>query len=318
MEKIFVAMSSGGISNRIKTLVSCQRLAKKYCGKVLLYWPKTKTCFAFFHDLFQNDIELISTEELKQIIESGNYRYHNDNKNIYYDNKKKYQIFSGWRLIFDESEKDQIKNMQTDLSFEKLNTIMNKEFEYFFTKLSPSKDVKNNVSGFKNKHKTYPFLGVHIRRGDFLESKDNIASVSPVDSFIKKIGSFLKDNPEKNVFLCTDSCEVESKLKNRFKGKIITYKKTSFDKFDTNFVKEGLVDMLLLSKTKKIFATYHSTFSEGAWWLSGCKNSISTVIDEEKLSQYIKNKKSFFKSIIPNSKKFIFELFVPLKKRIIR
>jgi len=30
-----------------------------------------------------------------------------------------------------------------------------------------------------------------------------------------------------------------------------------------------LIDMLLLSRTKRLFASYLSTFSETAWWLGG-------------------------------------------------
>jgi len=37
----------------------------------------------------------------------------------------------------------------------------------------------------------------------------------------------------------------------------------------TEGIMEDLMDMLLLSRTHRIFASYLSTFSETAWWLGG-------------------------------------------------
>ena len=63
---IFISMSPGGISNRIKTLVSCMRLADKFKGECLLYWPKTWACKVEFGNLFQSNLRQISKEELRK------------------------------------------------------------------------------------------------------------------------------------------------------------------------------------------------------------------------------------------------------------
>ena len=39
-------------------------------------------------------------------------------------------------------------------------------------------------------------------------------------------------------------------------------------------VREDLIDMLLLARTRTLFASYLSTFSEAAWWLGGATASV--------------------------------------------
>jgi hypothetical protein len=40
-------------------------------------------------------------------------------------------------------------------------------------------------------------------------------------------------------------------------------------------ITEDLIDMLLLARTQRLFASYLSTFSEVAWWLGGTKARVS-------------------------------------------
>jgi len=40
-------------------------------------------------------------------------------------------------------------------------------------------------------------------------------------------------------------------------------------------IREDLIDMLLLARTRRLFASYLSTFSEAAWWLGGATASVA-------------------------------------------
>jgi hypothetical protein len=40
-------------------------------------------------------------------------------------------------------------------------------------------------------------------------------------------------------------------------------------------ITEDLIDMLLLARTERLFASYLSTFSEVAWWLGGTKARVT-------------------------------------------
>ena len=39
-------------------------------------------------------------------------------------------------------------------------------------------------------------------------------------------------------------------------------------------VREDLIDMLLLARTRRLYASYLSTFSEAAWWLGGARADV--------------------------------------------
>ena len=89
---------------------------------------------------------------------------------------------------------------------------------------------------------------------------------------------------------------------------IIKFPKTSFVRTDVKATQEGLIDLLLLSKTKHILGTYRSTFNELAWWLGECKPKIEIIIDKEKLEEYKKNVEEDRKKIIPKVKRLILKI----------
>lgn len=39
-------------------------------------------------------------------------------------------------------------------------------------------------------------------------------------------------------------------------------------------IREDLIDMLLLARTRRLYASYLSTFSEAAWWLGGASADV--------------------------------------------
>ena len=40
-------------------------------------------------------------------------------------------------------------------------------------------------------------------------------------------------------------------------------------------IREDLIDMLLLARTRRLYASYLSTFSEAAWWLGGTAANVT-------------------------------------------
>ena len=99
-----------------------------------------------------------------------------------------------------------------------------------------------------------------------------------------------------------------------FGEKIIIYPKTNFDRLENGFLKEGLIELFLLSKTKHIIGSYLSSFTEMAWWLGGCKAKIEILANEEDKKNTLKKKQI---KIIPFLKRKIYNLITPLYKRIL-
>ena len=316
---IFISMSPGGISNRIKTLISCMRLADKFNGEFLLYWPKTWACNIEFENLFQNNIKQISKKELKKILKSKNFKYYKDDENILNSLKKKFSIFSGWRLILlkNEMSRDFLNKQSIDFEFEKIPLKIQEEFVKYFNELKPILKIEKKINSFSKKNNLKKCIGIHIRRGDFLNSKEGLEKVSSDEKFIKKIEEILKKNSKEKFFLSTDSKEIEEKLKKLFPKNILTYSKSNFKREDKEFIQNGLIDLYLLSKTKYILGTYLSTFNELAWWLGKCRKKVEIMATEKEKIIIAKNRKKHKQNLLNNFKREVYNTINPLHKRLL-
>jgi hypothetical protein len=81
--------------------------------------------------------------------------------------------------------------------------------------------------------------------------------------------------PAARFFVVSDSDDVAPQLAQRYgTQRILCYPRTTSraDSWLTSRgITEDLIDMLLLARTRRLFASYLSTFSEVAWWLGGTK-----------------------------------------------
>jgi hypothetical protein len=313
----FYSMSTGGISNRLKIMSSLIRLAEKTKSNFFFYWPKNKLCNIAFKDLFQPINKEINKKEAKKVLKSKNKKYYEDELNFFDFPEKKKIIFSGWRFIFRINEpvpksKDILFKGKKNLDYEFFNIPLNlrKDLNLVFQKFKPIPSLMSKINKFEKKENLSQTIGIHMRRGDFKESQE----VSSDEKFLKKIEELLKISPKTRFFLCTDSKESEKIIRAKFGEKIIIYPKTNFDRLEKGFLKEGLIELFLLSKTKHIIGSYLSSFTEMAWWLGGCKAKIEILANEEDKKNTLKKKQI---KIIPFLKRKIYNLITPLYKRIL-
>lgn len=100
-------------------------------------------------------------------------------------------------------------------------------------------------------------LGVHIRRTDNSWSIGN----SPLRLFTEKIEQEIELNKSVKIFLATDSEETKQELLQRYGKNIITRFNVS-PRYTLRGEVDGLVDLLLLSRTKKVYGSFTSSFSD--------------------------------------------------------
>lgn len=107
-------------------------------------------------------------------------------------------------------------------------------------------------------------IGVHIRR------TDNIASIqqSPMELFFEKVDEELDKDNLTMVYLATDSEEVKLQMKQRYGNRIIT-SSTSADRKSVAGIQDSLIDMYTLARTRKIYGSFQSSFSEMASQIGG-------------------------------------------------
>jgi len=297
-------MSQGGLSNRIKCLISSMKIANKTDRGLILYWPKDESCNCNFSDLFENKIKEVSKEELREIIKKNGYEFYQNNLS---KNKKEF-------ILVDSSRFEGFSLEDIHLKFEETPIEVRKEILNYLGKLKIKKEIFTKVNDFIKKEFSKNVVGVHIRRGDFVNLKTGIGAVSPDESFVEEMKKEIEKNKNVKFFLATEDKETE--FRNIFGNKIITYPKRTKRREDEGSVEEALIEMLILSKTNKILGSYGSTFTEMAWFFGKCNPVIKIIINETAFKKHLNFKKDK-KTLIQKIKKLIYELITPVNVRIL-
>jgi len=143
-----------------------------------------------------------------------------------------------------------------------------------FSLLHLASGILNVVKGYGiERSKT---IGVHIRRTDNKIS----ATYSPTKLFLSAMETELEHAPETVFFVATDSPQEEECLKVAFPGKIITHRKSTYDRTDPQAIRDAAVDLYALASCRKIFGSYWSSFSDTAAAIYGIPLQILRYSDE--------------------------------------
>lgn len=136
--------------------------------------------------------------------------------------------------------------------------------------LKPKASILKAVDAVSSEFATNT-IGMHIRR------TDNTWSIrhSPLELFTEQIEKEIDKDKDVKIFLATDSEETKSYLLHKYDGHIVT----RFDVSPRYTLKgeiDGLVDLLVLARTRKIYGSYKSSYSETASHIGECKLLILT------------------------------------------
>lgn len=122
-------------------------------------------------------------------------------------------------------------------------------------RLQPVPELENRIMSLCGEFGD-PTYGIHIRRGDSRLSKMK----SPEILFIRKMEELIGINHATQFFLATDDAAVKHDLQRKFPGRIIINPHV-IQRNTKEGIQNALVDMYCLSRTKKIFGSYYSSFS---------------------------------------------------------
>ncbi|MDE6557164.1 MAG: hypothetical protein K2K55_09420, partial [Duncaniella sp.] len=114
-----------------------------------------------------------------------------------------------------------------------------------------------------------PDFGMHIRRTDNIKS----ISDSPLELFYEVTENLLSENESVKIFLATDSQTVKEDLSSRYPGTFI-YNTSGASRDTRTGMIDAAAEMLILSRSRKIFGSFWSSFSEA----SACLGNIPLVI----------------------------------------
>jgi len=114
-------------------------------------------------------------------------------------------------------------------------------------------------------------IGIHMRR------TDNVKAIkhSPDELFIQAMEMEIGNDADANFFVATDSEQTLNQLHAIFPGKIISHPNERTRNSEKG-VQDALIDLICLSRTKKIYGSFWSSFSEVAAELSGIEMITAT------------------------------------------
>lgn len=241
---------------------------------VALIWPKTMRLMCDFNEVFDNDIKIITQEELLNLDDVDNYHgsagglsasQHEFNLNGY-DNllklSQKYKPKSISQLNISNLPKKNTIIFYNNFigSIDKETVVEN------FNRLKPKKWVNDKISNtLKELDINKNVIGIHGRATDFTNER--------IEKYYGIIDKELKNNKEQKFFFCSDDPSWEERLSKKYPNNVITRKiKNSVYKANPNkpynnnvmtpveAIIDGYIDIVLLSKTNFKYYNNLSTF----------------------------------------------------------
>lgn len=115
--------------------------------------------------------------------------------------------------------------------------------------------------------------GLHIRRGDHDFCRVN----SPLEAFIQRMDTLIAREPDACFYVATDDATVRDTLAVRYPNRIRYYEGATLSRSSVSGMQDAVVDLFVLSRTKAIYGSLASSFSEVAAELGGIPLEMATL-----------------------------------------
>ena len=253
IDRNLFATCSSGLCNRLLLLAGSMRIAEVTQRSFALYWPLNEALGCPFEMLFTNRFEMVTERDLGLILMT--------NFNL--------KVYNAWntegpsyRTIQRDGDPDAhivIIKGWSDPRFgdETAGPEIDAEVRRRLLDLKPLPEIEAAVNACVLAPAT---IGVHVRRGDNVENFGQ----SRDEYFFRIMRDILQRRPDAKFFLATDVAALESRFQDEFDGTLLTAPKTWASRREVQGVREGLIDLLLLSRTAAIIGNVQSSFSQTA------------------------------------------------------
>jgi hypothetical protein len=151
-----------------------------------------------------------------------------------------------------------------EIFFINTNSIVETDIDFFLPefKVTDFKLVDNinqTVCDFVFQNNISEAIGIHIRR------TDNVVAIrnSPISLFYTEMDNEIRINDKIKFFVASDDDTVVNELKLKYPQRIFTFA-TNKTRNHQDGIEQATAELFILSKSKKIYGTYWSSFSEMA------------------------------------------------------
>lgn len=277
--KKIIVIPLAGLGNRMRMLSSCIQIAKRDNRTVWIVWPIDSDLGCDIYDIFKSvGVEYSVPPKLIHYILTKIYRIGAIKK--YY---KFYKLFS--KLFSDSSIFDDDiwkANRQLNVNQE-VTTILVASclaFNEQDFKLFKFTDYLELESDREYKKIGNSYIGIHIRRTDHV----NATMYSPDQNYLAQINSCIQNNPEQKFFLATDDWETKKYFEERYEKLIYTLD-LKLGRKDLEGIHGAIIELILLSRSKKIICSAISSYSTAAVLLGDIRETIfvDTFLDQNQM-----------------------------------
>jgi hypothetical protein len=293
---MLVSTETGGLGNRIKSWVSARRLDPG----ARVYWPRTPNMPASFAELFANDCGLdrlpdgamthaswrlaILPEDLEHLAEGfataggGPHPIMRRAGRVWWrirgepDDRYRYMI-SPKHFSRRNNRRD---GRLIDFEYGRIPGHFHEVYGPLFAEVRPRPEILAEVEAFVGEHFDEQTTGVQVRtwRDDpRRHRKHHRPALGRLEKLLAGVSADCR------FFVVSDDDEVVAWLERLVGGRrVLAYPRATVRRASWQSptgMTEDLIDMLLLSRTNRILASYLSTFSETAWWLGGARAEVS-------------------------------------------
>lgn len=289
LKDILIINPQHGLSNRLRAIASAYSISKSCNKKLIINWIPDNHCDCLFTDLFNINIDTISSKIVIKDHEVKIYNYMEKEMN---------------------SKKNEYIDIDHKVVYVKSNCVLNhkdnyKYFNEFFRLIEPNSKIMKLV----NKFDTRNMIGIHIRMGggkNFSNNRyDNLDNwtdseatkmifyrrLSHIDNFINIINNNIRENQNIKFFVATDLVKNYIKLLKIYGIKKIKFlNRNCFDR-SLNQLYYAVADLILLSKCNKFYGSYWSSFSEIVTHFQGNDREYQNIFSNQfKNNLIIRNK----------------------------
>jgi hypothetical protein len=250
-----------GLCNRMRSLDSAMALADATGHELHVIWDLNRELNCRLEDLFELPAAIKSLRQPR----SG--RFGRRCRWLYYT--ATCQIHLGQKRI--------VRWVQEGRDFRSLRdyrTVSMATWEEFFPRAKPFRAFRP-IAALQQTVERYcsegNVIGVHIRRTDNRASIDK----SPTTCFLELMQREVDADRSVKFFVATDSPEEESRLKQRFGGRIITHAKATLDRDDPRGIQDAVVDLYSLANCRKLIGSHWSSFTDVAAQIRGIERLVA-------------------------------------------
>lgn len=240
-----------GLSNRLYVLTSGMAIAAATGRAFRMLWPRTQACGAAFQELFANDwpVETVDVKVLAKRPYAWSL-HQPDPPNLRAAAEDDIVLGSHRTLVRPDLFPDHAALTESCLAG--------------FRRLQPIPAIAETAARFRTQHFRPTMIGVHLRRGDFMQVRPDLMANTP--QAIAAVETALAHLPEAGIFLATDDDPgpgkgVRAQFTRRFGKRVVWTTPRSLDRNSVAAVQDGLVDLWLLRQTDHFVGSAGSAFS---------------------------------------------------------